>query len=78
MYIFVIHSFIRVLLAIKSGRVEDNAVEVFHHYDVHFFLLFLDVKFVKSFQGKNNVVVFQFPFHIFMPLINLWFISLQG
>ena len=30
------------------------------------------------FRGNNNVVVFPFPFHIFMPLTNMWFIRLQG
>jgi hypothetical protein len=30
------------------------------------------------FRENNNVVVFPFPFHIFMPLANMWFILLQG
>ena len=29
------------------------------------------------FGENNNVVVFPFPFHIFMPLTKLWFVCLQ-
>ena len=29
-------------------------------------------------ENNNNVVVLPFPFHIFMTLVNLWFIRLQG
>ena len=29
-------------------------------------------------RPTNNVIVFQFTFHIFMPLVNLWFIHLHG
>ena len=32
----------------------------------------------NHFKENNNLVVFPFPFHIFMPLTNLWFIRLQG
>ena len=30
-------------------------------------------KISSPFKENNNVVVFPFPFHIFMPLANLWF-----
>ena len=30
------------------------------------------------FRENNNVVLFLFPIHIFMPLANLWCIRLQG
>jgi hypothetical protein len=38
------------------------------------------VRDFKSFQKKknNNVVVFSFPFYIFILLPNWWFIRLQG
>ena len=29
---------------------------------------------LSPFRGNNNVVVFPIPFHIFIPLANLWFI----
>ena len=32
----------------------------------------------KSFRGGDNVVIFTFPFHNFMPLSNFWFIRLPG
>ena len=32
----------------------------------------------SPFRENNNVVVFQFHFHILMPLAHLWFIRLQG
>ena len=35
-------------------------------------------KISSSFRENSNVVVFKFPFHICMPLVNLWFIHLQG
>ena len=35
-------------------------------------------KICSPFRENNNVVVFPFPFNIFMPLTNLWFIHLQG
>jgi hypothetical protein len=35
-------------------------------------------KISSSFLENNNVVVFPIPFHIFMPLTNLWLIRLQG
>ena len=34
-------------------------------------------KIASPFRENNNVVVFLFPFHIFMPLANLWFIQQQ-
>jgi hypothetical protein len=63
---------IGILLVSKSGFVEVNAVQVFHHHGVHLPSSFL------PFREKNNVVILQFPIHIFMPLANLWFIRLQG
>ena len=39
-------------------------------------LFFLDVKFPSPYRENNNVVVFQFSFHIFVLLANLWFICL--
>ena len=35
-------------------------------------------KISSHFRENNNVVVFLFPSHIFMPLANLWFICFQG
>ena len=35
-------------------------------------------KISSTFREKNKVVEFPFPFHIFMPLANLWLILLQG
>ena len=55
------------LLVSRSGLVEEDAVEVFYHYGVHLSSSFLMYNF-KSFRENNNVVVFPFPFHIFMPL----------
>ena len=65
------------LLVSRSGLVEQDAVKVFHYYGFHLSSSFLMYNF-KSFQGNNNVVVFPFPFQIFMQLANLWFIRLQG
>ena len=59
-----------------SGLVEEDAVEVFHYNGFHLSSSFLMHNF-KSFQRKYEIV-FPFPFHIFMPLANLWFIRLQG
>ena len=33
---------------------------------------------ISLFRENNNVVVFPIPFHIFMPLANLWLIRLRG
>ena len=60
---------IGMLLDSRSLIVEENAVEVFHHYGVHLSSSFL--------MENKNVVVLQFPLHIFMPLANSWFIHLQ-
>jgi hypothetical protein len=35
------------------------------------------IYFISPFRKNNNVVVFPIPFHIFMPLANLWLIRLQ-
>ena len=34
--------------------------------------------FLGLFRENNNVVVFPFPFHTFIPLVNLWLTRLQG
>ena len=56
--------------------VEQDAVQVSHYYGFHLSSSFL--MNIKYFREKSNVVVFPFPFHVFMPLANLWFIRLQG
>jgi len=58
------------LLVSMSGLVENNAVKVFHHYSVHLSFSFLvyNLTFIKE---NNNVIIFQFTFHIFLPLVNL-------
>ena len=56
---------------------EEDAVQVLHYYDFHLSSSLLMYNF-KSFRENNNVVVFPFPLHTFMPLANLWFIRLQG
>ena len=61
------------LLVSKSGLAEENVVEVFHRYGVHWCSFSLCI-----FKGNNKMAVFPFPFHIFMPLANLWFIRFQG
>ena len=65
---------IGMLLVSKSGLVGGNAVGMFHHYC--FDLLLLNISSI--FMENNNVVAFLFPFHISMPLANLWLIRLQG
>ena len=65
------------LIVSRFGLVEENAVEVFHHYGVHL-LSFSLCKISSHFRKISNVVVSPFLFHIFMPLVNLWFIRLQG
>ena len=54
-----------VLLVSRSGLVEEDAVEVFHYHGFSWCTI------SSLFRENNNVVVFQFPFHIFMPLVNL-------
>jgi len=61
------------LLLSRSGLVQENAVEVFHHYGVNLSSSFL-CKISSPFMENNNVVVFRFPLHIFMPLANVWFV----
>jgi hypothetical protein len=56
------------LLVSRSGLGEENAVEVFHHCGVNL---------SSTFRENNNVLLLPFPFHIFMPLANLWFIHVQ-
>ena len=51
------------MLVCRFGLVEENAVEVFHHYSIK--LSFF------PFRENNDVVVFPFPFHIFISLANL-------
>jgi hypothetical protein len=55
------------LLVSRPGLVKENAVLVFHHYDIHFPLLSW-CKIPNPFREYNNVLAFTFPFHIFMPL----------
>jgi hypothetical protein len=62
------------LLVSRSGLVEEDATEVFHNYG--FLLSSLLMQNFKLLQGNNNVTVFPFPLHIFMPLANLWSIRL--
>jgi hypothetical protein len=66
------------LLVSRSGLMEEDAVEVFHHYGFHLSSSFLMYNFKFFFMENNIVAVFPFPFHIFMPLANLQFIRLQG
>ena len=35
-------------------------------------------KMSSPFRQNNNLVVFPFPFHIYIPLVNFWFIRRQG
>ena len=65
--------FIGMLLVSRSGLVEDN---VFHPMVFNCPLLSL-CKTSSPFRENNNVV-FQFPFHVFLPLAKLCFIHLQG
>ena len=58
-------------LVSRSGHVEENAVEMFTCS-----LLFKS-KIPSPFRENNNMVVFPFPFLIFMSLANLWLICLQ-
>ena len=67
---------IGILLVSKSGFVEVNAVQVFHHHGVHLTPLSW-CKISSTFTENNNVVVLSFVFFIFMLLANLWLIRLQ-
>ena len=60
------------LIISRFRLVEENAVEVFHHYGFHLSSSFWTQN-LKSFQGNNNVVTLPFPFHLVMPLANLQF-----
>ena len=68
---------ISMLRVSRFRLVEVNVVEVFDHFDFHFFLL-SSCKISSSFRENNNMIVFLFPFHIFMPFANLCLIRLQG
>ena len=68
---------IDMLLVGRPGLVKMNVVELFHLYGVHLSSSFL-IKISSPFRENNNVVVFPYPFHILMPLVNLWLIHLQG
>ena len=48
---FIIHWLVGILLVSRSGLVEEDAVEVFHHYGFHLSSSFLMYN-SKSFQGK--------------------------
>ena len=65
------------LLVSRSGLVEEDVVEVFHYYGFHLFSFYW-CTISTLFRENNNLAVFPFPYHIFMPLANLWFIRLQG
>ena len=65
------------LLVSRSGLVEEDAVEVFRYYGFHFPLLSC-CTISSPFRENNNVVVFPFLFHIFLPLFYFWLIRLQG
>ena len=41
-------------------------------------LPFPSILIFSPFRVNNNVVLFPLPFHVFMPLANLWLIRLQG
>ena len=56
---------IGMLLVSWSGHVEEDAVEVFRYY-VFTCPLLSRCKISSPFRENNNVVVFLFPFHIFM------------
>ena len=45
---------IGMLLVSRSGFVEENAIEVFHHYGVHLFLFKLNVKFQDYWRALVN------------------------
>ena len=63
------------LLNNKSGHVEENDVEVFHHFACP---LLSSSRILSPFRENSYAVVFPFPLHGSMPLVNLWFIGLQG
>ena len=54
----------------RSGRVVENSIEV---PSLWWSLFFLAVK-LQVLSGK----IIMFPYHIFMLLVNFWFICLQG
>jgi hypothetical protein len=57
------------LLVSRSGLVEEDAVEVTM---VFICPLLSSCKMSSIFRENNNVVVFPFPLHMFMPLANLY------
>ena len=63
------------LLVSRSRLVEEDAILVFRVITCP---LLSWSKISIPCRESNNVVVFPFPFHSFMPLANLWFICLQG
>ena len=71
-YSMIVDWLIGMLLVSRSGLVEEDAVEVVHYYG--FYLSSSSLNYFR----ENNVVVFPFPFQIFMLLTNLWFIRLEG
>ena len=66
-----VYDWLIAMLLVRSALVEEDGAEVFHHYFVH-----LSCSFLSEFQN-NNVTVYPFPYHIFMPLANVWFICLR-
>ena len=69
--------FIHMLLVSRGGHVEEDAVDVFHHY--MFTCLLLLWCRIPILFGENNILeVLKFPFNNIKPLANLWFIRFQG
>ena len=64
------------LLVSRSGLVEENTVEVFHH--VFTCPLLPWCKISSPFKQNNNVAVLPFPFHIVIPFVRMWFVRIWG
>ena len=70
--------FIGMLYVRRSGLVEENAVEVFLHYIVFTCPVLSWCKISGPFRENINVIVLPVSFHIFMLLVNFWFIRLTA
>ena len=68
---------IGMLLVSRLGLVEEDTVDCYINM-ISTCPLLSQCKISRSFRENNNVVVFPFPFHVFMTLAKLWFIRLQG
>ena len=67
----------RYALVSRSELMEENAAQVF--ITMMFTCPLLPCsKMLSPFRENNIVVVFPYPFHIFMLLANLWIIRFQG